>query len=293
MLGNFDGVLYGQKLANPALMRIGLNIVRQTGRGAHGLMTLDRDAFPLLPTNQLEMGDVVRYLTTLNGEGHGVFRDSRQEEVFYVQIDESYRIRISVSGGRSQVQLHYLDNIQAYLDVSSLHALERAVGDLVAKIPGMTWPFRPTKGRVSATTPATNFRTISQLVGASQVEAVFDPYLTNSGLENLRVILSFGDGTVANGVRLLGSAETTAGSVPRFNKAGVDAWLLQLGISGEARAVAAKSEHRRFLLLSGGQSLLLGHSLNSVHKNEAVRVESNAEDRPFFDATWAAATVVP
>src|SRR5262249_21131322 len=116
-----------------------------------------------------------------------------------------------------------------------------------------------------------------------------DPYLTNGGLEELRVILSFGAGSVANGVRLLGSMATTTGGIPRFTKAGVDAWLLQLGIAGDARVVAARSEHRRFMLLSTGHSLLLGSSLNALHKNEAVRLEVDAEDRPFFDATWAGA----
>jgi hypothetical protein len=255
-------------------------------------MTSDSLNFPPLPTSQLGIGDVVRYLTTLYNEGHRVYRDSSQEEVFYIQLNDSPRIRISVSGGRSQVQLHYLDNDVAFLNVSSFDGLEQAVAALVARVPGMKWPFRPTAGRLSATTPAANYRTISQLVGPSQVEAVFDPYLTNGSLEELRVILSFGDGAIANGVRLLGSAETTTGSVPRFTKKGVDAWLFQLGISGEARVVGARSEHRRFLLLSGGRSLLLDQSLNSLHKNEAVRVESDVEDRHFFDATWATTTPV-
>ncbi len=249
-------------------------------------MSSDGGTFPPLPTNQLGIDDVVRYLTTLNNEGHRVYRDSCHDEVFFVQLNDSYRIRISVSGGRSQVQLHYLDNDISFLNVSSLDGLEEAVGALVIRVPGMKWPFRPTAGRLSATTPATNYRTISQLVGSKQVEAVFDPYLTNGSLEELRVILSFGDGSVANGVRLLGSAQTTTGSNPKFTKAGVDAWLLQLRISGEARVVKARSEHRRFLLLSGSHSLLLGHSLNSIHKNEAVRVESDTADRPLFDAKW-------
>jgi hypothetical protein len=103
------------------------------------------------------------------------------------------------------------------------------------------------------------------------------------------VILSFGSCTVANGVRLLGSSATISGGIPRFTKRGVDAWLQELGISGEARLIAAKSEHRRFLLLSGGHSLLLGQSLNAIHKNEAVRLEVDAEDRPLFDRTWSTA----
>jgi hypothetical protein len=255
-------------------------------------MTLTSGVFPVLPPRRVEIEDVVRYLTELNAQGHRVFRDPKQAEVFYIQLDDSYRIRISASGGRSQVQLHYLDSRQAHLDASSLEGVDKAVGTLVRKVPGMTWPCRPIEARLSATTPATNYSTISKLVGASQVEAVFDPYLTNGALEELRVVLSFGSGTVANGVRLLGSTSTTGGSIPKFTKAGVDAWLQQLGICGEARVVAARSEHRRFLLLSGGHSLLLGPSLNAIHKNEAVRLEGDAEDRPFFDSVWAAAATL-
>ena len=253
-------------------------------------MTSDSGTFPPLPKSQFGIDDVVRYLTALNNEGHQIYRDPSQSNVFYIQLNDSYRIRISISEGRSQVQLHYLDNNRSFLDVSSLKDLEEAVGQLVSKVPGMRWPFRPTVGRLSEATPATNYKTISQLVGSSQVEAVFDPYLTNASLEELRVILSFGDGNIANGVRLLGSTTTTTGRSPRFTKAGVDTWLSQLGISGEARIVPARSEHRRFLLLSGGLSLILGMSLNSIHKNEAIRVEPDTTDRSFFDTTWATAT---
>jgi hypothetical protein len=49
----------------------------------------------------------------------------------------------------------------------------------------------------------------------------------------------------------------------------------------------ATSEHRRFLLLSGGRSLLIGCSLNPIAKNEAVALGGgDAEDRAFFDGLW-------
>lgn len=127
------------------------------------------------------------------------------------------------------------------------------------------------------------------MVGARKVEAVFDPYLTNGALATLPEILSFGSGEVAAGVRLLTSSKMNQGQVPRFTKAGVDAWLLELGVTGEAR-LTPDSEHRRFVLLSGGQSLILGHSLNAIDKNEALRLEADSDDRAFFDAMWSQAT---
>jgi hypothetical protein len=252
-------------------------------------MTTDGSTFPVLPPSRVETDEIVRYLAELRAQGHRVFRDSKQGEVFYIQLSDTHRVRISVSGGRSQVQLHYLDNTTAYLDATSLDGVEKAVATLVRKVPGMAWPCRPTEARVSADMPATNYATISGLIGSYQVDAVFDPYLNNAGLEQLSIILSFGSGSVRNGVRLIGSTATTAGRIPRFTKAGVDAWLLQLGIAGDARVVAATSQHRRFLLLSSGHSLILGQSLNSIHKNEAIRLEVDAVDRSFFDLTWAGA----
>ena len=97
---------------------------------------------------------------------------------------------------------------------------------------------------------------------------------------------------MANDVRLLGSAcKTQQGDVPKFTKAGVEAWLKQLGIDGEVRVMASNNEHRRFMLLSGGQSLILGPSLNAIHKNEAINLElDDSVDRLFFDKMWETAT---
>ena len=126
-------------------------------------------------------------------------------------------------------------------------------------------------------------------MGSSQIEAVFDPYLENKSLVAIIEILSFGNGGVANGVRLLGSTNKTTGHIPKLTKAGVDAWLAQLRINGEAR-VMPSSEHRRFILLSGGQSLILGLSLNAIHKNEALRLEPDAQDRTVFNGVWKTAS---
>jgi hypothetical protein len=267
----------------------GSGTLRKQRKGPSPLSSRPND-FPPLPVQQVELADVVRYLTTVSVQGHQVFRDPVQPALFYVAIDDNYRIRISVGGGRSQVQLQYLGNMKAFLDVTSGDALETAVRELVVRIPGMAWPSRPRAARLSATTPATNYRTISELVGSAQVHAVFDPYLNNRALDELRTILSFGDGGVADGIRLLSSEST--GAIPRFTKAGVDSWLQQLGISGEARVLPARSEHRRFMLLNDGQSLILGHSLNALHKNEAIRLEPDSRDREFFNSKWTGALPV-
>ena len=75
--------------------------------------------------------------------------------------------------------------------------------------------------------------------------------------------------------------------LPKLTKAGFDAWLQQLGVDDELR-IMNSNEHRRFLLLNSGQSLLLGQSLNSLHKNEALRLEADTQDKAFFEEVWEA-----
>jgi hypothetical protein len=204
--------------------------------------------------------------------------------------DEQVRLVANAPAGTCQIQAYKLGNNQLVRDAESVGQLERAVADAVRAC-GHEWPPRLLTGRLFAGMPATNYRTISQLIGASTVEAVFDPYLDNSSLTDIIAILSFGSGGVSNGVRLLGSTKKTQGPVPRFTKAGVDAWLTQQGVSGEARVfTASQDDHRRFMLLSGGQCLILGPSFNAIHKNEATHVEADTVDRSFFDAIWTTAS---
>ncbi|MBL8821664.1 MAG: hypothetical protein JNJ77_03680 [Planctomycetia bacterium] len=143
--------------------------------------------------------------------------------------------------------------------------------------------------RLSTLTPASNYQVLANMIGDSEITSVFDPYLENSSLCTLSTILSFGRGGIAKGIRLLGSADKANGPIPRLTKLGLDAWLKEC--KGELRVLPTGSkEHRRFLLLSDGKSLIIGHSLNAFHKNEAVRVEDGSSDTTFFEEMWSRAT---
>jgi hypothetical protein len=204
-------------------------------------------------------------------------------------LADAKAIKFICSNSKVQVQGCTFNHAGWTFDVSSILELQQAVDYVAQQMVGDQWCQSPVAARLSESIPATNLATISRLIGTSAIEAVFDPYLENRSLSTLIDILPFGQGSIANGVRVLSTEKTTSGQVPRLTINGFSTWLGQLGITGEIRTMGA-SEHRRFMLLNSGQSLLLGPSLNSIQKNEAIRLEPNTEDKSFFDRIWQQAS---
>jgi hypothetical protein len=238
---------------------------------------------PQEPAASLSREHVIDYLLRLSALGQVVHSDGDD----YVLPIEAGEARIASVGELWRISHTRHRVLSTYGDASTEAELDKLLRMTFGS--PRSWPAPPQKGRLSADKPASNFRTVASLIGSGEIQAVFDTYLDNEGLEALIRILSFGNGRVADQVRLLGTTATTTGGTgkpPRFTKAGVHAWSVQLGIQAEAKALSQRSEHRRFMLLDGHRSLILGPSLNSLHKNEALAVEDDTEDRPFFDKQW-------
>lgn len=142
----------------------------------------------------------------------------------------------------------------------------------------------PTSIRLSVNEPATNKISIVALASSATVEAIFDPYFEDSSLKNLLVFNNLGL-RLASRLKIL----TTNKKLKSLSSTFRNDFQRQLGIILEVRTCASKSEHRRFLLLSGSQSLIIGCSLNHLDKNEAAHVESSKQDKLFFDAEWTCA----
>ena len=244
--------------------------------------------FPKFPQASLSRDDVVNYLVEQRQRGYQVFQDAEHDHVLILILTDTHRIKFVTSPGKCQVQGETFGQLFGLADVTTAIDLRNAADGLARRVLGAAWAGSPSTARVAQATPASNLASIAGLIGGSAVEGIFDPYLENRSLAAVIDILSFGKGSVANGVRVLSTAKTTGGQVPQLTKTGFDAWLAQLKITGELR-VMSSSEHRRFILLSGGKSLLLGQSLNSLHKNEAIRLEPDTQDRAFFDQVWAQA----
>jgi hypothetical protein len=103
-------------------------------------------------------------------------------------------------------------------------------------------------------------------------------------------IVSLGDGHLAEGLRLLSSVKMVESKPPRLTQSFVEAWILQVGLANcEIRIEATGTEHRRFMLLSDRQVLILPFSINAVAKNETAHVEESILDAEFFEVKWMAA----
>lgn len=243
---------------------------------------------PFVPAQGVvSRNDVEAYLTEFANLGFQVFSDSSG---YVIEVQETMLLMVKPNGDLWTVGYSRMNVLSTLGDAATFEDLVHLI-DKAGKSIGIDVTKPPSSARLIESRPAYNYHTISILLAGGTVEAIFDPYLQNASLAELTNILSFGSSTPANGIRLLGSPTKFGTQSTKLTRAGLDAWLREHSIAGDARITKAR-EHRRFMLVSGGRSLLLGHSLNAIHKNEALRVEPDNDDRSFFDSEWATATPI-
>lgn len=251
------------------------------------------DDFPEeMPAPGLTRAEIAAEVARHRQRGYQVLRKADGHGLRIV-LDDANELHVHLVGDTCQLQAYRHGQIANFTDPQSIAEFRGQLDALARALIGDRWRSSPPAGRLGEQTPASNDALLATLIGGSAVEAVFDPYLTNDALLRLVEVLSFGAGSLGSPLRLLVTSKTTmpgrAGQPARFTVSGVEAIVRQYAVEVETR-VMPQSEHRRFLLLSGGRALLLGPSLNAVDKNEAVRLEPDTEDRAFFDRTWLAAT---
>lgn len=235
-------------------------------------MTSDNH-FPPLPSSALLREDVIAYLVDLQANGWTIYSENDDfiimknevEKLRIKPIQRGYRIEHESTVGRSLVG-------------SSAYSLVQLKVALSQYLP----THRPTRTRIMEQEPASNFSKIAKLIGSSRVNAVHDPYLDDKGLSNLLTLVRLAN-SVSPDLRLI----TSERGAKRLNKQFVAAFFKELGCaSGQIRTAPTQKPHRRFMLLSGGQALIMGMSLNDLEKDEAVNLENDELDRPLFETEW-------
>lgn len=236
--------------------------------------------FPALPAPSLSPEIVAARCLELKAEGWEVFRDGARL-VVKTGATSNVTLTPDING---QCHVSGRTDFGAILINVPVHSLEELDEALRQRGVAGRAPRRDST-RTRQGEPASNIGRIAGLM-RSRVEGVYDPYLDDRGLATLVSLVGLGHG-VAPDVRLV----TSLALGERLTQAFVAATVRELRAPhGLVRRTTSPKPHRRFMLLSGGQSLILGMSLNDLDKDEAARIEPDTEDRPFFDREWGQAT---
>ena len=257
----------------------------------------NQSSFSSYPSPSLNRADVIGYLSARKIKGWNIYQGNSENQ-FIIRVTDNQKVFIDYkvynSGNKWCVlfgDIIEVSGIAAFPE--NLAGLDQAVTMAVREIGRMEgkridWSSSLTSIRLYKDEPATNFSKLVGLISTSTIEAVFDPYLDNKGLDNILTIVKFGV-SISHNLRLLTSSKV----VSRLTKSYIQSWFKELNCSGEIRQLKSDKEHRRFMLLSGGQSLIIGLSLNDISKNEAAHLESDTQDLTFFDSEWNTASKIP
>ena len=255
--------------------------------------------FPQYPVPRLSSEDIIAYLTPYLEKGWEIYKGN-QENQFIVRILDNLKLFIELRDCKWRVStgLDVDQSIAIWAYPENLVELDTAIRHGVSLASGgspsgtrIEWASLPITLRLNQQEPASNLAKLVALVGSSTIEAVFDAYLDNKGLQTILNMVTLGI-KISTTIRMITSTNIVQPprGIPRMTTSYVQSWIDQLGCSGaEIRHNAYSGHQRRFILLSGSQSLIVGPSLNNLSVNEASHLEADTADISFFNSEWSSA----
>lgn len=232
--------------------------------------------------------EMENYLEQLAERGWEVFR--KRDNHYLIVFDEDREIEILY--GRDSKKWHiYHSSIHKYPKVppdlhesTSFHHFTEQL-KLAAEYLGEQLDVGPRNIRLKQATPAANMVSLAAMAKGAPVRCIFDPYFEDKSIAVLNTLVNLGlpmDGAV----RVLATSRMKS----RLSKVMIDSFNVEKCTSLDIRYCECESEHRRFLILSTGEILIIGCSLNSLSKNEAAHIEDSQNDRDFFEQQWKKAS---
>lgn len=255
---------------------------------------VDDSTIPSAPAPSLGAADVAGYLAQLKVEGWDVFK--RGMDGYYIQISDTQRIVLKkigegqwlVSAGTEPTPMFGIGGADNAATLRTF--INKAFVDFGLS---PSRPPTPQSALLYVEEPLTNLDKIASFINHSTIQAMFDPYLDDKTLVIFSTILGLSNATIDPNFRFITATDQTVPNkkgLSRLTKTAVDAWFKQMGVQGEVRHVNYQGHQRRFMLLSGGQTLILGPSLNNPFTNEHVSIDHNPDNLAFFDKEWAKGT---
>lgn len=237
--------------------------------------------FQSYPGSTFGESEVEAYLEELSSSGWQVFTADKPGG-FVVLLDSEKRINIKFN---LQQKAWLVDgcehgNTSFFKFAASLQSFkELMVG--AAKALGHKLETGPRSIRLNQQAPVSNRIGLVHLAHGSTVLCIFDPYFEDKAVSSLSTLVNLGL-KLHSDVRVLMTSKVKARLSPQL----IADFLKEHGTSLSIRQCDSEKEHRRFLLLTGGESLVIGCSLNSLDKNEAAHIEPSSEDLNFFESQW-------
>lgn len=225
--------------------------------------------------------DVENYLEELAETGWRVFKDHNG---YVVVIDDERKITTRFSSYYKEWHVDASD-LEEELPFPSNPAVNfqqfKKCFAKAAEYLGENLDGGPDSIRLQEATPVSNKCSLASLARNNAVECIFDPYFDDKSIATLKTLVNL-DMSLKNDVRVL----TTSKIRNRLSTQMILDFKKEKGVNLDIRFCSSDKEHRRYLLLSTGDSLVIGCSLNSLDKNEAAHIENSQEDRDFFEAQW-------
>jgi hypothetical protein len=228
-------------------------------------------------------GDVEAYLSDLAEKGWKVYSDSKPASYVIDAGDENI-----IKTNYQPHQHHWV--VAAYMlgepkfikMATTFHTFKSLIASAAQSL-GIELDTGPKSIRLKESTPVSNRQGLAKLAHGSTVEGIFDPYFKDKSIANLVTLVNLGL-TLAAVVRVLTTTKSKSGLTEQM----IASFKSEKGTNLNIRFCDSNDEHRRFFLLSSGESLVIGCSLNSFDKNEVAFVETSADDRAFFEEQWNA-----
>ena len=245
--------------------------------------------FVSYPGAFFSVGDVESYLQKLADIGWSVFSHSHHHGEYIVQVDENRRIEIRhhIRDNEWSIYSSSMPNELPFDrdTITTFNQFEDSMTEAVQYL-GETLTSGPKTIRLQDKTPASNKVSITRMTNNKPVKGIFDPYFDDKAIANLITFRNLGM-EFEPSVQIL----TTYKMKNRISTSLVIEFGVETSKNLDIRYCVSDREHRRFLLLSTGESLVIGCSLNSLGKNEAASIESSHFDREFFAKQWESAQV--
>lgn len=237
--------------------------------------------FPTYKGANFGLSEVESYLESIASTGWQVYADD-QPSSYVIVVDEEKQIKIWFFSDFKEWTVESWNEGMCLFGkgATSFQSFKGLIANAMKSL-GQVLDSKPRTMRLNQQLPLSNRIGLVTLTKGAAVQDIFDPYFDGKAIVSLVNLIHLGLQLIPQ-VRIL----TTKKVKKPIPEQILSEFEVENGSKLNIRVCSSDKEHRRFLLLSSGETLILGCSLNSLNKNEAAHLENSQIDRNFFNEQW-------